>query len=178
MRNATLKLFLAGDVMTGRGIDQILPHPSEPQLFEPWVQSAQEYVALAERRHGPILRPVDCCTLANNHVPDRGEIGLLESLRTLHRHGISVAGAGRNAAAAAAPAVIDVAPQASLPCSGAPRRTSGEPGTSARISSCDITSAASSAFCGATVGVPDARLCAVFFVVFGMSDLRTSRWLD
>lgn len=59
MRNATLKLFLAGDVMTGRGIDQILPHPSEPQLFEPWVQSAQEYVALAERRHGPIVRPVD-----------------------------------------------------------------------------------------------------------------------
>ena len=25
-----VQLFLAGDVMTGRGVDQILPHPSPP----------------------------------------------------------------------------------------------------------------------------------------------------
>lgn len=31
----TVTLFLCGDVMTGRGIDQILPHPSAPQLYEP-----------------------------------------------------------------------------------------------------------------------------------------------
>jgi poly-gamma-glutamate synthesis protein (capsule biosynthesis protein) len=52
-------LFLCGDVMTGRGIDQILPHPSDPQLFESWVRDARDYVALAEEKNGPIDRPVD-----------------------------------------------------------------------------------------------------------------------
>ena len=54
----TLRLFLAGDVMTGRGIDQILPHPGDPRLFEPYVRSAREYVALAEREHGSLPHPV------------------------------------------------------------------------------------------------------------------------
>jgi poly-gamma-glutamate capsule biosynthesis protein CapA/YwtB (metallophosphatase superfamily) len=44
--------------MTGRGIDQILPHPGAPNLYEPYVDSALEYVALAERASGPIPRPV------------------------------------------------------------------------------------------------------------------------
>jgi len=55
----TMTLFLCGDVMTGRGIDQILPHPSAPQLYEPHVRSACEYVELAERAHGRIARPAD-----------------------------------------------------------------------------------------------------------------------
>lgn len=45
--------------MTGRGIDQILPHPVEPHLMESCVHSAEEYVALAERVSGLIPRPVD-----------------------------------------------------------------------------------------------------------------------
>ena len=28
-----LTLFLCGDVMTGRGIDQVLPYPSEPEYL-------------------------------------------------------------------------------------------------------------------------------------------------
>jgi poly-gamma-glutamate synthesis protein (capsule biosynthesis protein) len=52
-------LFVCGDVMTGRGIDQILPHPCSPELFEPYVGSALDYVALAERANGQIRRPVD-----------------------------------------------------------------------------------------------------------------------
>ncbi len=52
-------LFLAGDVMTGRGIDQVLPHPCDPQLFEGYVKSALGYVALAEEANGPIPKPVD-----------------------------------------------------------------------------------------------------------------------
>jgi poly-gamma-glutamate synthesis protein (capsule biosynthesis protein) len=52
-------LFLCGDVMTGRGIDQILPHPGEPRLYEPFVRSALRYLALAEMATGPIRRPVD-----------------------------------------------------------------------------------------------------------------------
>lgn len=51
-------MFLGGDVMTGRGIDQILPHPSRPDLFEPYVRSALQYVELAERTAGRIARPV------------------------------------------------------------------------------------------------------------------------
>lgn len=52
-------LFLSGDVMTGRGIDQVLPHPVNPGLYEPWVRDARHYVKLAEHAHGPIQRPVD-----------------------------------------------------------------------------------------------------------------------
>ena len=31
-------LFLCGDVMTGRGIDQILAEPSDPAIHEPYVR--------------------------------------------------------------------------------------------------------------------------------------------
>ena len=54
-----ITLFLCGDVMTGRGIDQVLPHPADPRLYEPYVSSALDYVALAERANGPIPKPVD-----------------------------------------------------------------------------------------------------------------------
>lgn len=53
-----VRLFLCGDVMTGRGIDQILAHPSRPELFEPMMHSALGYVRLAEDAHGPIPRMV------------------------------------------------------------------------------------------------------------------------
>jgi poly-gamma-glutamate synthesis protein (capsule biosynthesis protein) len=36
----------------------VLPHPSAPALFEPWVRDARDYVALAERAHGALSRPV------------------------------------------------------------------------------------------------------------------------
>jgi poly-gamma-glutamate synthesis protein (capsule biosynthesis protein) len=52
-------IFLAGDVMTGRGIDQILVNPSRPELHESYVRDARAYVALAEERNGPIARAVD-----------------------------------------------------------------------------------------------------------------------
>jgi poly-gamma-glutamate capsule biosynthesis protein CapA/YwtB (metallophosphatase superfamily) len=160
-------MFLCGDVMTGRGIDQVLPYPSRPILYEGYVQDAREYVQLAEAVHGPITRPVDftyiwgdtleelqrfgpdtrivnletsitsndepwpakginyrmhpknvpsitaahvdCCCLANNHVLDWKYPGLTETLETLDAAHVSHAGAGRNAAEAAAPAVLDLA---------------------------------------------------------------------
>ena len=52
-------LSLCGDVMTGRGIDQVLPHPSNAVLYEPYVTSAVEYVAMAENANGRIPKPVD-----------------------------------------------------------------------------------------------------------------------
>ncbi|MBI5445980.1 MAG: CapA family protein, partial [Deltaproteobacteria bacterium] len=53
-----IRLFLCGDVMTGRGIDQILPHPSPPEIYESWARDAREYVRLAEAANGPIPRPM------------------------------------------------------------------------------------------------------------------------
>jgi poly-gamma-glutamate capsule biosynthesis protein CapA/YwtB (metallophosphatase superfamily) len=163
-----IKLFLSGDVMMGRGIDQVLPWPCEPTLHEPYVSSAKKYVALAEAANGPLPRPVDvlypwgdalaelqhrlldariinletsvtrrgapepkginyrmspenfssikaagitCCVLANNHVLDWGEAGLIETLDTIKAAAIAVSGAGRNIAEATAPAALPVSAQ-------------------------------------------------------------------
>lgn len=160
----TMKIFLCGDVMTGRGIDQILPHPCAPRIHEGYVRDARDYVRLAEAVSGPIARPVDfayvwgdalaewerespdvrlinletavtvseefwpdkginyrmhpanievlkvagidCCVLANNHILDWSYAGLRETLAVLRRTGLHLAGAGENAAQAAAPAVV------------------------------------------------------------------------
>jgi len=53
------KIFLCGDVMTGRGIDQILPEPSLPRIYEPYIKDASDYVRLAEEKNGQISSPVD-----------------------------------------------------------------------------------------------------------------------
>jgi poly-gamma-glutamate capsule biosynthesis protein CapA/YwtB (metallophosphatase superfamily) len=58
-KSDSVTLFVAGDVMTGRGIDQVLPHPGDPRIIEPYSRSALDYVGLAERAGGPIPRPVD-----------------------------------------------------------------------------------------------------------------------
>lgn len=52
-------LCLAGDVMTGRGVDQILRHPGARALREPCVDDALTYVELAEQRSGHVPRSVD-----------------------------------------------------------------------------------------------------------------------
>jgi poly-gamma-glutamate capsule biosynthesis protein CapA/YwtB (metallophosphatase superfamily) len=59
MHLMAITLFLGGHVMTGRGIDQILPHPSSPAIYEPYVTDARTYVGLAEEAHGPIPRQSD-----------------------------------------------------------------------------------------------------------------------
>ena len=161
----SLRLFLCGDVMCGRGIDQVLEHPCSPEIYEDYMRSAEDYVRLAEQVNGPIprrngpsyvwgaalaqlerMKPdariinletavtrsndymrkginyrmspenagclraarIDCCTLANNHVLDWGRAGLDETLATLERLDIKVAGAGHNQAEARAPAVLDL----------------------------------------------------------------------
>jgi poly-gamma-glutamate capsule biosynthesis protein CapA/YwtB (metallophosphatase superfamily) len=57
MSASVVQLFLSGDVMLGRGVDQILPYPGDPILHEPHVVDASTYVELAERVNGPIERP-------------------------------------------------------------------------------------------------------------------------
>ena len=51
-------IFLCGDVMTGRGVDQILPRPGDPTLREP-MADARSYVICAEQASGPIPRRTD-----------------------------------------------------------------------------------------------------------------------
>jgi poly-gamma-glutamate capsule biosynthesis protein CapA/YwtB (metallophosphatase superfamily) len=58
-----ITLFLCGDVMTGRGIDQALPHPGKPDIYESYIHSALDYVKIAERAHGPIGQPLNYSTL-------------------------------------------------------------------------------------------------------------------
>lgn len=151
--------------MTGRGVDQILPHPNRPGLYEPHAVNALEYVRLAERVSGSIPRPagyayvwgaalselerrepdlriinletsvtsdgipewkginyrmhprnlaclaaakVDCCVLANNHVLDWGEKGLVETLECLRAAGFATVGAGRDRTEAEAPALFEL----------------------------------------------------------------------
>lgn len=91
MANAAdgLTLFLCGDVMTGRGIDQILPHSCAPELHEPHVKDARKYVELAEAVNGKIAAPVlpsyvwsDAPTELQRVQPDLGIINLETSITT------------------------------------------------------------------------------------------------
>ncbi|MBC5774632.1 CapA family protein [Pontibacter sp. KCTC 32443] len=52
-------LFLCGDVMIGRGIDQVMPDSVDPQIYESYAKDARDYVRLAERKNGKIPKPVD-----------------------------------------------------------------------------------------------------------------------
>ena len=58
MAEGLITLFACGDVMPGRGLDQVLPHPGDPELRERYASDATAYVRLAERANGPIPRPV------------------------------------------------------------------------------------------------------------------------
>ncbi|MFZ5466458.1 MAG: CapA family protein [Pseudomonadota bacterium] len=190
-----ITLCLTGDVMTGRGIDQILPHPCPPGIHEPAMDSALGYVRLAEEASGPLPRAVDpayiwgdalavldrlkpdlriinletavttsqdwepkginyrmhpanlpclqaagidCCVLANNHVLDWGQAGLVETLASLRDAGLDTAGAGLDAAQALTPAILPLSKGGRVLVfawgaenSGVPRRwaaASGRPG--------------------------------------------------
>lgn len=80
-------LFLAGDVMIGRGIDQILEAPVDPRIDEAWVRDARDYVRLAERASGPIPRGVspeyvwgDLASELERVAPDARVVNLETSL--------------------------------------------------------------------------------------------------
>jgi len=74
-----LTVFLCGDVMLGRGVDQILPHPGDVALHEAYVRDALSYVESAEATNGPIPRPVgfswpwgDAYGCSTNPLPTSG----------------------------------------------------------------------------------------------------------
>lgn len=85
----TTTLFLAGDVMTGRGLDQAMQHPGSPTLHEPGVRDARRYVALAEAAHGPIPMPItppylwgDALAVLEDRAPVARIINLETSITT------------------------------------------------------------------------------------------------
>ncbi|MGW0179870.1 CapA family protein [Nocardia sp. NPDC003345] len=53
----TITVLLGGDVMLGRGVDQLLPCAGSPELREPSVRDARRYIELAEQVNGPMPRP-------------------------------------------------------------------------------------------------------------------------
>ncbi len=87
MAGGLLTLFLCGDVMLGRGVDQILPHPGDPRLREPDVDDARHYVRFAELLSGPIPRPAsfswpwgDALEVLDDAAPDARVINLETSI--------------------------------------------------------------------------------------------------
>ena len=87
MTDRLVTLFACGDVMPGRGIDQILPHPGDPELREDYASDANAYVRLAERVNGPIPRPVgfswpwgDALPVVKETAPDVRVINLETSV--------------------------------------------------------------------------------------------------
>lgn len=53
-----LRVVLMGDVMTGRGLEQARATAAPPELHEPSIRDARDYLALVERTSGPVPRPV------------------------------------------------------------------------------------------------------------------------
>ncbi len=88
-RAEAITLFLCGDVMTGRGIDQVMPHPVDPVIHEDYMRSASGYVHLAEEVNGPIPKPVgysyiwgDALAVLGSIKPDLRLINLETSITT------------------------------------------------------------------------------------------------
>ena len=50
---------------------------------------------------------IDYVSLANNHIRDAGSAGLLQTIKNVTKRGIAVSGAGKNAAAARKPAILE-----------------------------------------------------------------------
>ncbi len=87
LANGLVTLFLSGDVMLGRGVDQILPHPGDAELREEYARDARGYVRLAERANGPIPWPVsfawpwgDALAVLGQAAPDARVINLETSV--------------------------------------------------------------------------------------------------
>lgn len=61
--------------MLGRGVDQIMNHPSAPELHEPWVRDARDYVDRAERINGPIPRRVEPAYVWGDALAELNRVG-------------------------------------------------------------------------------------------------------
>ncbi len=131
-----ITLALMGDVMLGRKVAEALNYhmrPEEPwgdvmplldaadlriinlecaitDNEQPWTRTPKVFHFRAEPSAIETLRTarIDACSLANNHTLDFEEQGLLDTLEHLDAASIRHAGAGRNQAEAADPAILTV----------------------------------------------------------------------
>ncbi len=130
-----LTLAFTGDVMLGRLVNDrlksmrpeeawgdVLPHLAQADLrivnlecaltshLQPWTRTWKMFHFRADPEAVRVLQAahIDACALANNHILDYEERGLRDTLRMLNATGIRHAGAGANAAEAAAPAMLEV----------------------------------------------------------------------
>lgn len=156
-----LNLFLCGDVMLGRGIDQLFMHKNNPILYESYMTDARDYVPNSidlnnpkpydyiwgdllsnndfnksdlriinletsvttsdDYQNKPVLyrmnplnieaikvANISYCNMANNHVLDWGERGLMETIYTLTKKGINFGGIGMNIDTASAPKIMEI----------------------------------------------------------------------
>ena len=65
-----ITIFMCGDVMLGRGIDQVLSHPGDPVIYEQYMKSATGYVEIAEQKNGPIPFPVSNSYIWGSALPE------------------------------------------------------------------------------------------------------------
>lgn len=127
-------LAFTGDVMLGRLVNEelrtmppeeawgdTLPHLAQADLRivnlecaltghpGQWARTEKIFHFRADPEAVRVLQAarIDACALANNHILDYEEEGLRDTLRVLGAAGIRHAGAGANAAEAAAPAMLE-----------------------------------------------------------------------
>ena len=136
-----LTLAFTGDIMLGRLVNDrlkdmepeevwgdVLPHLAQADLrivnlecaltahLQQWTLTEKMFHFRADPEAVRVLQAahIEACSLANNHILDYEEQGLLDTLRILNETGIRHAGAGANDKEAAAPAMIEV--QGASPC--------------------------------------------------------------
>lgn len=129
-------IAFVGDVMLGRMVDAQIPTQApeafwgtaRPLLMQadavfanlecaltpataPWKPREKVFHFKARPAAAAILRAgaIRCVSLANNHVLDFDQVGLLDTLACLDAAGIRRAGAGPTLAAAMAPAIVEAA---------------------------------------------------------------------
>jgi poly-gamma-glutamate capsule biosynthesis protein CapA/YwtB (metallophosphatase superfamily) len=128
-----MKLLVVGDLMLGRLVNQALQHkpPEYPwgdtlAMFHaadfrlcnlecviadrgrPWSVTPKLFHFRSDAKNVAVLKAarIDCVSLANNHTLDFEDTGLLEMLQILDEAGIGHAGAGRDWAESARPAIF------------------------------------------------------------------------
>ncbi len=86
----SVELMLCGDLMCGRGVDQLFSTSCDPTLHERHVNDARTYVSMAEQEHGSVPTPVshrypwgDAAKVIQNRGPDL-RLANLETAITTH----------------------------------------------------------------------------------------------
>ncbi|BAZ53965.1 poly-gamma-glutamate biosynthesis protein [Nostoc sp. NIES-4103] len=129
-------LAFIGDVMLGRGVNEQMKRKSPESLWgdvlpilrgadavianlecaitqhtQEWSRTPKMFYFRADPTAVEVLRTanIQCVSLANNHILDFNDQGLLDTLKYLDATGIRHAGAGRDMSQATTPIIIDIA---------------------------------------------------------------------